>query len=256
MISGGIPSLAKWLSCIFALTAMLIASAGEVRVFAAASLTDALKEIAADYQKKTGDKIIFNFGASSFLARQIEEGAPADIFFSADEAWMDHLENKNLIVKETRRSLLSNSLVIVVANDSTLKIESAKDLALPAIKRIALADPTTVPAGKYAKQYLEKINLWTSVAKKVIPTDNVRAALSAVEAGNVEAGIVYRTDARISRKTKIAHEIPRVEGPDIRYPVALLANAPNSAAAKAFLSSLTQSNSIAVFRKVDFIVDN
>src|SRR6059036_1497290 len=120
-----------------------------INVFAAASLTDSLKEIAVAYEKQTGEKVVFNFGASSFLARQIEEGAPADIFFSADEARMNGLEKKGLIAKETRKSRLSNSLVIVVSADSSFTIQSAGDLAEPKVKRIALADPKTVPAGIY-----------------------------------------------------------------------------------------------------------
>lgn len=236
---------------------MLIASAAaaEVRVFAAASLTDALKQIAADYQSKAADKIIFNFGASSFLARQIEEGAPADIFFSADEAWMNELAKKSLVVKETRRSLLSNSLVIVVTDDSALKITAARDLTNSAVKKIALADPTTVPAGKYAKEYLDKIGVWPDVSKRVIPTENVRAALAAVEAGNVEAGIVYKTDAAISKKVKVALEIPRKEGPQISYPTALLGQSKNPSESKRFLEYLRGADAIAVFRKFGFVVE-
>src|SRR5262245_35902609 len=137
--------------------------ASEVEVFAASSLTDSLKEIAAAYQKASTNKIVFNFGASSMLARQIEEGAPADVFFSADEAKMDALEKRGLIVPETRKSLLSNTLVIVVAADSTLKIASPEDLANPSIKNIALADPKAVPAGIYSKEFLQKRNLWPAV---------------------------------------------------------------------------------------------
>jgi molybdate transport system substrate-binding protein len=194
--------------------------AGEVTVFAAASLADSLKEIAAAYEKQSGDKIAFNFGASSMLARQIEEGAPADMFFSADEAKMDGLEKKGLILKETRKSRLSNSLVIVVAAEGGAAIESPKDLATDKVKRLALAEPKTVPAGIYAKEYLQKQNLWSAVERKVIPTENVRAALAAVEAGNVEAGIVYKTDAAISKKVKIVYAVPArtVRPSAIRWP--------------------------------------
>jgi molybdate transport system substrate-binding protein len=230
--------------------------AATIHVFAAASLTDSLKEIAAAYEKETGDRIAYNFGASSFLARQIEEGAPADIFFSADEAKMDQLAAKNLIVKETRKSRLSNSLVIVVASDAPLPISSPKDLSRPQIKRIALADPQTVPAGIYAKQHLEKINLWRAIQPKVIPTDNVRAALAAVEAGNADAGIVYKTDAAISKKVKIAHEISAAEGPPISYPVALLKDAKQPQAAKRFLDHLHGPAATRLFEKFGFIVRN
>ena len=130
------------------------AYAAEIQVYAAASLTDVLTEIGEQYQKETGDQLIFNFAASSILARQIEEGAPADIFFSADEAKMDSLQKKQLIVPETRKSLLSNTLVIVVPEDSKLKLSSAKDL-VNVKGYIAIAEPKTVPAGIYAKEYLK-----------------------------------------------------------------------------------------------------
>src|SRR5882724_10688384 len=217
--------LVKKLPRIILAAAVLLATtlvhAVEVTVFAAASLTDSLREIAATYEKQSIDKIVFNFGASSTLARQLEEGAPADIFFSADEAKMDGLEKKGLILKETRKSRLSNSLVIVVAAEGGAAIETPKDLATDKVKRLALAEPKTVPAGIYAKEYLQKQNLWSAVERKVIPTENVRAALAAAEAGNVEAGIVYKTDAAISRKVKVAYKVPRPDNPEMSYPIAM-----------------------------------
>jgi len=230
------------------------ARAASVHVFAAASLTESLKEIAAAYEKQSGDRIIFNFGASSFLARQIEEGAPADIFFSADEAHMDSLEKKAMIAQETRRSRLSNSLVIVVMADSPLPISSAKDLAEPNVKRLALADPKTVPAGIYAKQYLEKQGLWNAVAPRVVPTDNVRAALAAVESGNVEAGMVYKTDAGISKKVRIACHVPPAEGPAISYPMALVKEAKQPEAARRFHNHLDSQEAGRIFEKFGFII--
>jgi molybdate transport system substrate-binding protein len=252
--------MSRWKTLFSSLTTIVVACApataapANVNVFAAASLTDSLKEIAAAYEKRTGDKIVFNFGASSFLARQIEEGAPADIFFSADEAKMDSLEKKGLLVKETRKSRLSNSLVMVVATDSPLPIGSAQDLVQTKIKRIALADPATVPAGVYAKQYLEKLGLWVAVESRVVPTDNVRAALSAVESGNVDVGMVYKTDAGISKKVKIAYEVPRGESPDISYPVAVLKDSRQLDAAKRFLKELDSDDAARVFEKFGFII--
>lgn len=228
--------------------------ATEITVFAAASLTDSLKEIAVAYEKQSGDKIIFNFGASSTLARQIEEGAPADVFFSADEAKMDGLDKKGLIVKETRKSRLSNVLVIVVAADGGAAIESAKDLAGNKVKRLALAEPKTVPAGIYAREYLQKQHLWAAVEAKVIPTENVRAALSAVEAGNADAGIVYKTDAAISRKVKVAYEVPARDCPDISYPMAVTTESKQPAAAKAFLEHLKTDEAGKVFEKYGFLL--
>lgn len=235
-------------------TAVAGCPAATVTVFAAASLTDCLKEIAAVYERQTGERIVFNFAASSFLARQIEEGAPADVFFSADEAKMDALQQLGLVLEKTRVSLLSNSLVIVVTADSTLKITSAKELAIPAITRIALAEPRTVPAGIYAKDYLEHAGLWATVKGKVVPTNNVRAALAAVESGNVEVGIVYRTDAAISKQVKIAYEIPSSEGPAISYPVAVLKEAADPEAAERFLDYLGSEEADRVFREYGFVV--
>jgi len=228
--------------------------AAELTVFAAASLTDALKEIGAVYEKQSGDRIIFNFSASSTLARQIEEGAPADIFFSADEAKMDGLEKKGLILKDTRKSRLSNSLVIVVPAEGGAAIENARDLATDKVKRLALAEPKTVPAGIYAKEFLQKQKLWPAVEAKVIPCENVRAALAAVESGNVEAGIVYKTDAAISKKVKVAYEVPRSEGPEIRYPMAVVRDSSHVAAARKLLDCLNSQDSARVFRARGFVV--
>jgi molybdate transport system substrate-binding protein len=184
----------KALLLVFSLFIGARSFAAELTVHAAASLTDAMKEIGAAYEKESGDKLQFNFGASSALARQIEEGAPADLFLSADEAKMDLLEQKGLLLSGTRRSLLSNLLVIVVAADATVVPKSASDLTKPEFKKITLAEPQTVPAGIYSREYLQKRELWESIKEKVVPTETVRAALAAVESGNVEAGFVYKTD--------------------------------------------------------------
>ena len=201
--------------------ALTTANGAEVNVYAAASLTDVLKEIAVNYEKQSSDKILFNFGASSLLARQIIEHAPANIFFSADEAKMDDVQKAGLIVTETRRDLLSNSLVIVVPNDSNLVIPSPDQL-VDKTQKIAIADPRAVPAGIYTKKYLSRIGLWEKLEPKMVPTENVRAALAAVESGNVDAGFVYKTDANISEKLKIAFSVPIEKGPVIRYPVAII----------------------------------
>lgn len=226
----------------------------QLTVHAASSLTDAMKEIASAYEKQSEDKVRLNFDASSILARQIEEGAPADVFLSADEAKMDALEKKNLLAPNTRKTLLSNTLVIVVPAESHLPIPSAVDLATNgAVRKIALAQPATVPVGIYAKEYLTNLGLWPKVSPKVIPTQNARAALAAVESGNVEAGFVYKTDALISRRVKIACEIPAAEGPKISYPVAALAASADLAAAKKFLAYLERDPALAVFRKFGFV---
>jgi len=254
--------LSRWRRPIARLALILVSCAAStldaavINVFAAASLSDSLKEIAIPYQKQTGDKVAFNFGGSSLLARQIEEGAPADIFFSADEAKMDGLEKKGLILKDTRKSRLSNSLVIVTASDDGPAIATPKDLATDKVKRLALAEPRTVPAGIYAKKYLQKQNLWPSVEARVVPTENVRAALAAVEAGNAEAGIVYKTDAAMSKKVRIACEVPASESPAISYPMAVVKDAKELDAAMRFLKHLGSDEAGQVFRKFGFIVRN
>jgi molybdate transport system substrate-binding protein len=235
------------------------AEVAEIDVFAAASLTEALEEIAAAYEKSGGDKVVLNLGASSTLARQIQEGAPADLFFSADEAKMDSLEKQGLVLKETRKSLLSNTLVIVIPTDSNLEIGSAQDLAAPKVRALALAEPQSVPAGIYAKEYLGSQKLWSKVIDRIVPTENVRAALSAVESGNVDAGIVYKTDAAISRKVKIAYEVPAAEGPKISYPVAVIAGSGQAGikqqgAARKFLAYLESPAALDVFRRYGFLV--
>ena len=211
-----------------------------------------MNEIGRAYEKESGDKLRFNFGASSMLARQIEEGAPADLFFSADEAKMDALEKKDLLLPGTRRSLLSNFLVIVVPADARATPKSAADLARPEFKKLALAEPQTVPAGIYAREYLQKLTLWDAVKDKVVPTENVRAALAAVESGNVEAGIVYKTDSMISKKVKIAVEIPPAEGPKISYPIAVLRSSKQPDRAKRFAEYLAGPVARPVFEKFGF----
>jgi molybdate transport system substrate-binding protein len=228
--------------------------ASDITVFAAASLTDSLKEIGADYEKQTGQKVVFNFEASSTLARQIQEGAPADIFFSADETQMDRLAKQDLIDPSTRRDRLGNTLVVVVPVDSTLQIHSASDLAQTDVKQIALADPKSVPAGVYAKTWLEKLQLWDAVKSKVVPTENVRGALAAVVSDNVEAGIVYKTDAAISKKVKIAYEVSGADSPDIRYPMAMVKASSQQEAAQKFLEYLDSEDAAKVFRKFGFSI--
>ena len=245
----------KLLAVLLSLSVATRLQSAALTVHAAASLTDAMKEISATYEKQSGDKVRLNFDASSILARQIEEGAPADIFLSADEAKMDELQKKNLLAAGTRRTLLHNTLVIVVPTESGLTIRSAADLATSgAVKKLALAQPATVPAGIYAREYLTKAGLWEKISPKVIPTQNVRATLAAVESGNVEAGIVYKTDALISKKVKVAFEIPAAEAPQISYPVAALAGSEDLAAAKKFLAYLESEPALAVFRKYGFTV--
>lgn len=231
----------------------LISHAKEVTVFAAASLSDAFKEIAPLYAQATGDTLRFNFGASGTLARQIKEGAPADVIFSADELRVNQLEKEGLLLPGTRRTLLANTLVVVVAAEGGATVKTPADLTRSELHHIAIGDPATVPVGTYTKQYLQKTGDWDKLAGKFVPMDNVRAVLAAVESGNAEAGFVYKTDALISKKVVVALEVPLTEGPKITYPVAVLKDAKQAEAAKALLVYLAGSEAQAIFAKYGFL---
>lgn len=233
--------------------AALSLRAADLNIYAAASLSDALNAIAKTYEPASGDRLQFNLAASSALALQIKNGAPADVFFSADEAKMDDLAQAGLIAADTRRSLLSNTLVIVVNADGGAAVAAPDDLAKPALGRIALAEPQTVPAGIYAKAWLQKAGLWKKVIDKVVPTENVRACLAAVEAGNADAGIVYKTDALISKKVKIAYEVAVADGPKISYPLAVTKDSKQPDAARKFAAYLAGPEARAVFVQYGFL---
>jgi len=229
------------------------ASAAELTVFAAASLSDALKEIAPVYTKATGDTVRFNFGASGTLARQIKEGAPADLIVSADELRVDQLEKAGLLLPGTRRTILANQLVVIIAADNGAPVKTLADLAKPDLRRIAIGEPATVPVGTYTKEFLGKRGLWTQVSGKSVPLDNVRAVLAAVEAGNADAGFVYRTDALISKKVRVAVLVSLAEGPKITYPVAVVRDTKAPEAAKAFAAFLAGPEAQKVFAKFGFL---
>lgn len=230
------------------------ARADEILVSAAASLTDVLKEIGGAYQSKSNHTVKFNFGPSSGLARQIDQGAPVDLFFSADLAQMDRLDKKGRLEPGARKNLLSNQLVIIVPADSNLAISSPKDLLTAAIKRIALAEPSSVPVGVYSSKYLADEGLWNQVKSKIVPVQDVRATLAAVESGNVEAGFVYKTDAAVSKQVKIAYEVPIAKGLKIIYPVAVVRESKRKDVARDFLNYLQSLNAKATFKRYGFIV--
>ena len=221
----------------------VLARAEEIRVAAAASLAEAVTEICAAYEKEHGSKGTPIFAGSNVLARQIEEGAPVDVFISADEATMEKL-SKAKRVKEPF-PLLTNSLVVVVPDDSSAKIEAAADLGN--LKRIAIGDPAAVPAGVYAKAWLGRAGLWERIGPKCVANENVRAALAAVESGNVDAAIVYKTDAAVSKKAKIAWTVPAGDAPAIVYPVAVCSESKHAAEAERFAAYLKSEKAAAVF---------
>ncbi len=230
--------------------------ADEILVSAAASLTDVLKEISTGYQSKSKHTIKFNFGPSNGLARQIEEGAPADLFFSADLPQIDTLDKNGRLEPGTRKNLLSNQLVIIVPADSKLVISSPKDLLKADVKRIALAEPSSVPVGVYSSKYLTDEGLWDQVKPKVVPVQDVRATLASVESGNVEAGFVYKTDAAISKKVKIVYEVPIDKGPKITYPAAIVKESKRKEAARDFMNYVQSPAAKDAFKRYGFVVLN
>lgn len=241
----------------FIATAVLLpvgtaACADEILVSAAVSLSDALNDIGRSYRQKRKASVRFNFGPSSGLARQIEQGAPADLFFSADLAQMDALEKKSLLEPGTRRNLLSNQLVIIVPADSKLSISAPKDLLKPDVKKIALAEPSSVPVGVYSSKYLADEGLWEQLKTKIIPVQDVRATLAAVESANVEAGFVYKTDAAVSNKVKMVYAVPIEKGPKIIYPVAVVKGSKEKTAARDFMSYLQSGAAKNAFNKYGF----
>jgi molybdate transport system substrate-binding protein len=236
---------------------MARAQAGGMVVFAAASLKNALDEIAAAWTKeigKTAPRI--SYGASSALAKQIEQGAPADLFISADLDWMDYVEKKDLIKKDTRVNLLSNKIVLIAPRDSNVAVEIKPgfDLAKAlAGGKLAMANVDSVPAGKYGKAALEKLGAWNGVKDSIAQAENVRAALLLVARGEAPFGIVYSTDAAAEANVKIVGAFPADSHPPIIYPAALTKDA-KAADAKAFFDYLKSNKARPAFEKQGFAV--
>ena len=213
-----------------------------------------LAELAPAVERATGTRLVFNLGASNDLARQIVAANKADLFFSADEGWMDQVAAAGLVDGGSRRSPLSNRLVVVVPAASSLQIAAAADLVSPAVRRLSLANPEIVPAGKYAKAWLVSKGAWQAVAQRVVPALDVRAALAAVESGAVEAGVVYRTDAATSGRVRVAYVVPEGEGARISYALAALQPRPHLEAARAVAAWLCGPEAAAVFERLGFVV--
>lgn len=192
-------------------------------VFAAASLTDVLQRLGPEYTAASGVEVKFSFAASSALARQIESGARADVFFSADQEWMDYLAQRNLIDTRSRSNLLGNRLVLIAPSTSNIAIKLSPDAPLVAALgkggRLATGDPDSVPAGRYAKAALQSLNLWQSLQPRLVGTENVRVALMYVARGETPLGIVYATDAAVEPRVRIVDTFPENSHPPITYPV-------------------------------------
>jgi molybdate transport system substrate-binding protein len=226
----------------------------EITVYAAASLRDVLEEVAHRCESAAGARLVFSFGASSVLALQIEAAPKADVFFSADEAWMDALTKDGLVDAASRRSPLSNRLVVVGPRDGTLRARSAADLERGGLTHLCLADPRGVPAGKYAKAWLTRTGSWDRLESRIVPALDVRAALAAVEAGACEAGVVYRTDAAISKKTKVLFEVPDAESPMISYALAAISGRRGLETARKVVACLSGPEAGEIYARHGFLV--
>lgn len=230
-------------------------NAPSVTVFAAASLTDSLKAVAEAYKARTGISVTLSFGASSTLARQIEQGAAADLFLSADTDWMDYLQNKGLIAKASRKDLLGNQLVLVAGPGArpAPKIAPRFDLAgALGDRRLAIADPASVPAGRYAKEALSALGVWDRIAPKLAQAENVRVALEYVARGEAPYGIVYATDAKAAPNLRVAEVFPESSHAPIVYPAALTKSA--APGATPFLIFLGSKDARTIFEKAGFTV--
>jgi len=236
----------------------LAARAQELTMFAAASLTDAMQDVSVLWTKAGHQPLRLSFGASSTLARQIEQGAPAALFASADKKWMDYLAQKNLIAADTRKDLLGNDLVLVVPADKPLHltIGPAFDLTglLGATGRLATGDPAHVPVGIYAEQALKKLGWWDKIAPRLARTDDVRAALLLVERGEAPAGIVYATDAAVSKAVMVAGTFPADTHEPVSYPFAVV-KSHDTPEARALMTFLSGPQARAVFVQRGFKVE-
>ncbi len=243
---------------LLALLLLPLSARAEVTVFAAASLTDALRDVDTAWQAQGGTKLRMNFAASSTLARQIEQGAPANLFASADAQWMDWAQQRNLIVNDTRKTLLGNDLVLVMpkAKMHPVQIGLGWNLMelLGADGRLAVGDPGSVPAGIYARQALEHLDLWTVVQPRLAPSDSVRSALLLVERGEAPAGVVYATDAAVAPGVAIAGVFPDATHDPIIYPFAIT-RAGDTPEARKLLDFLASPTAMDLFRKRGFKAD-
>lgn len=245
------------LVAVLTLTALLPARAEQpLTVFAAASLREAMEAVGTAFEAETGTRVVFSFAGTGTLARQIEAGAPADVFLSADEAWMDYVRDAGAVDPDTIRTFASNALVLIGPEDGE-PLELSPDTLSARLgpHRLAMADPETVPAGRYGKAVLENLGLWPAVSGSLAPMENVRVALTAVARGDTPLGLVYRTDALIEPDVAILHEFPQDSHPEIRYLAARTVSA-DHAAATAFLAFLSSQAATEALHSLGFVADN
>jgi molybdate transport system substrate-binding protein len=227
---------------------------GAVLVSAAISLKDAFEEIGLEFEAQTGIRVQLNLGGSGLLQKQIEAGAPVDVYASAGMKQMDALESGGLIVQGTRRSFVRNSLVLIVPSNSARAIRSFNDLTRPDISKVAIGNPKTVPAGQYAEQTLKSLGIWDSLKDRLVPAGDVRQVLEYVTRGEVEAGIVYASDVPVSHgKTVIAASAPEDSHSPILYPIAIVKGTESAGAARKFVDFVTGASGQAIMKKYGFL---
>ena len=241
---------------------MVLAAAGsvnaqpskEITVSAAISLKNAFEEIGKLFESQnTGAKVVFNFGASGDLVRQIEGGAPVDVFASAAQKDMDQIDTKGLIDGATRFNFVKNTVVLIQSASSTLEIKGFEDLLKPEIKMISIGNPQTVPAGKYAQEVFTHFKIWEGISKKLVLAENVRQVLDYVTKNEVDAGVVYATDAAVQAgKIKIVATAPTGSHKPVVYPVAMVKSSKNEAMAKAFITMLKADEGMHILKKYGF----
>ena len=245
---------------IFTFVVVLLMSANsfaeeKLTVFAAASLTNALSEVDAQFEKVTGIKVVHSFASSSVLAKQIENGAPADVFISADLKWMNYLQDKSLINKNTRKNLLGNTLVLIAPKTKTfdVRFDNTFDLSKAFDGRLCTGDVESVPIGIYAKEALANLGWWKDVKSRIVGTQDVRGALAFVERGECSAGIVYETDAKVSSKVDLLGVFPETSHSPVVYPVAAISGGKNMP--QSYLTYLQSPDALNVFKKYGFNVN-
>ncbi len=226
----------------------------EIVVSAAISLKDAFKEISVVYEERTGMEVRLNLGASGLLQKQIEAGAPVDVYASAGVKQMDALSSEGLIVESTRRNFARNRLVLVVPSGSNLKMTSMQELTGPDVSRLAIGNPKTVPAGQYAEQALAELKLWDRLQQRLVPAENVRQVLDYVSRGEVDAGIVYASDVQISRgRVRVAASAPEDSHVPILYPIAVVKDTELREGASAFIDLVMSRSGQAIMEKYGFL---
>lgn len=246
-------TVVKFLSAALLATAAASSPAGELLVSAASSLSNAFKEVALAYQVQyPGSKVALNFAASGVLLQQIGKGAPVDVFASADQETMDLAQKQGLVAAAARRDFVRNSLVLVVPVDARFHVKQLDDLARPGVSRVAIGNPASVPAGRYAQHALEAARLWPQVQPKAITTQNVRQSLDYVARGEVDAGFVYGTDAALMKdKVRVAFEVPLAVA--VSYPIASVAASANAAEAKRFVDFMLAPAAQAILARYGFL---